>query len=66
MYDPPRHFKLSTYVLDGEAARVHLEQMESISERKELTMLCDDWEDAAGRSIYATVTAEVGQCPIPC
>lgn len=64
MYDPPRRFKLSTYVLDGEAARVHLEQMEAISERKGLTMLCNGWEDTARRSLYASIAAEVGQHPV--
>ena len=43
---------------------MRLINMDEMKERTGMTLLCDGWEDAAGRSIYATVLAEVGQPPI--
>ncbi|THH03675.1 hypothetical protein EW145_g6098 [Phellinidium pouzarii] len=64
MYKPPSRYVLSHTILDAEAARVHLLEMEQLQERKFLTMMADGWEDAAGRSIYGVVAAEVKKDPV--
>ena len=48
-------------IVKTEAVRLQLSSMEKTKTREGLTLLCDGWEDAAVRSIYATVVAEVGK-----
>ena len=55
---------LTRRILEAEAARIQLIDEEAMKSRTRLTMLCDGWEDAAGRSIYATVVIEVGSIPV--
>ena len=38
--------------------------MKSLKEWKFLTLLVDGWEDAAGRSLYGTIVAEVRKHPV--
>ncbi|THG97345.1 hypothetical protein EW145_g7636 [Phellinidium pouzarii] len=64
MYKPPSRYVLSHTILDAEATRVHLLEMEQLQEWKFLTMMADGWEDAAGRSIYGVVAAEVKKDPV--
>ena len=54
---------LKMAILKSEAARVQLVNTKETKTRIGLTLLCDGWEDAAGRSIYATVAAEVAKPP---
>jgi hypothetical protein len=49
--------------MDGEAARVELEEIQYMKDRKRLTLLIDGWEDILRRSLYGSVAAEVGQYP---
>lgn len=64
MYKAPSRFVLSTSILDAEASRVMLKNMEDLKDRKFLTLLVDGWEDVAGRSLYGTVVAEPGKQPV--
>lgn len=64
MYELPSRYVLSRSLLDSEAARVQLEDEASLQGRQNLTLLCDGWDDAAGRSIYATLAVEVQRPPI--
>jgi hypothetical protein len=54
---------LSHSILDSEAARVQLEEMAYMKDRKRLTLLIDGWEDILKRSLYGSVAAQVGQYP---
>ncbi|THG95444.1 hypothetical protein EW145_g7957, partial [Phellinidium pouzarii] len=64
MYKPPSRYVLSHTILDAEADRVHLLEMEQLQKWKFLTMMADGWEDAAGCSIYGVVAAEVKKDPV--
>ncbi|KAF8517692.1 hypothetical protein BU17DRAFT_30782, partial [Hysterangium stoloniferum] len=46
-----------------EAARVELEEIEYMRNRKMLTLLIDGWEDILKQSLYGCVGAKVGQYP---
>ena len=50
--------------MDGEAARVQIEEVERVKQRKRLTLLIDSWEDKLKRSLYGTVASEVNQYPV--
>lgn len=50
--------------MDGEAARVQIEETDRVKKRKRLTLLIDGWEDRLKRSLYATVASEVNQYPV--
>jgi len=50
--------------MDGEAARVQIEEVERVKGRKRLTLLIDGWEDRLKQSLYRTVTSEVNQYPV--
>jgi hypothetical protein len=50
--------------MDGEAARVQIEEVERVKQRKRLTLLIDGWEDKLKRSLYGTVASEVNQYPV--
>jgi hypothetical protein len=63
-YEPPTWFVLSHSIMDSEAARVQLEELERLKDRAKLTMLFDGWEDKIGRSLYGTVASEVNQYPV--
>ena len=64
MYKPPSRYVLSNKVLGSEAARIQLAEIDSLKNQKSMTLLVDGWEDAAGRSIYGVVAAEVKKAPI--
>jgi hypothetical protein len=49
--------------MDAEAARVELEEIVYMKDRKRLTLLIDGWEDILRRSLYGSVAVEVGQYP---
>lgn len=50
--------------MDGEAARVRIEDLERVKSRNILTLLFDGWEDKVGRSLYGSVAAEIGEYPV--
>ena len=50
--------------MDSEAARVQIEEIGRIKERKRLTLLIDGWEDRLKRSLYGSVASEVNQYPV--
>jgi hypothetical protein len=49
--------------MDAEAARVQIEEIDRLKKGKRLTLLFDGWEDKLRRSLYGTVTAQVGEYP---
>ena len=50
--------------MDGEAARVQIEEVDQAKQRKRLTLLIDGWEDKLKRSLSGTVASEVNQYPV--
>lgn len=64
MFDAPSWFELVHYTLKSEAARVQLINIAQMKDRTAITLICDGWEDAAGRSIYATVAVASNTPPI--
>jgi len=50
--------------MDGEAARVQMEEIGRLKPRKRLTLLIDGWEDKLRRSLYGSVASEVNQYPV--
>ena len=54
---------LSHSIMDAEAARVELEELVYMKDRKRLTLLTDGWEGILRQSLYGSVAAEVGQYP---
>ncbi|KIK94709.1 hypothetical protein PAXRUDRAFT_142293 [Paxillus rubicundulus Ve08.2h10] len=50
--------------MDAELARVHLEEISCVKDRKKPTFLIDGWEDLLKRSLYGALAAEVNQYPI--
>ena len=50
--------------MDSEAARVQLEDIGRVKQRKRLTLLIDGWEDRLKRNLYGCVASEVNQYPI--
>jgi hypothetical protein len=63
LYEAPSRYVLSHSIMDAEAARVELEEIVYMKDRKRLAFLIDDWEDTLRRSLYGSVAAEVGQYP---
>ena len=63
LYTAPSRYVISHSILDSEAARVRLEELERLKNRSKLTYLIDGWEDILKRSLYGSVAAEVGQYP---
>ncbi|KAG1735804.1 hypothetical protein EDB19DRAFT_1830154 [Suillus lakei] len=51
-------------LLDSEAARVKLEEVDRPKGRRLLTLLLNGWEDMLRRSLYGSLAAEVKQHPI--
>lgn len=64
MYTCPSRFVLTHTILDAESARIQIIEESALKSRNNLTMLCDGWDDAAGRSVYATVVVEVRRPPV--
>ena len=44
-YTAPSRYVLSHTIMDGEAARVQIEEVEWVKQRKRLTLLIDGWEE---------------------
>jgi len=63
LYTSPSRYVISHSIMDSEAARVRLEELEHVKKSKKLTYLIDGWEDLLKRSIYGSVAAEVGKYP---
>ena len=63
-YSAPSRYVLSHTIMNGEAARVQIEEMDRLKPRKRLTLLIDGWEDKLKRSLYGTVASEVNQYPV--
>jgi len=63
-YTAPTCYVLSHGLLDSEAARVKLEEVDRLKGRRLLTLLLDGWEDKLRRSLYGSLAAEVKQHPI--
>jgi len=63
LYTSPSLYVISHSIMDSEAARVHLEELDRVKESKKLTYLIDGWEDLLKRSIYGSVAAEVSKYP---
>ncbi|GLB43923.1 hypothetical protein LshimejAT787_1501070 [Lyophyllum shimeji] len=63
LYVTPSRYVILHSIMDSEAARVRLEELERIQKRSKLTYLIDGWEDLLKRSLYGSVAAEVGQYP---
>lgn len=64
MYKPPSRYVLRHTILDAESARIQILEEEGLKTRQYMTLLCDGWDDAAGRSVYATLAVEVKKPPI--
>ena len=64
LYTAPSHYVLSHNLLNSEAARVKLEEIDRLKGRKLLTLLLDGWEDKLRWSLYGSLAAEVKQHPI--
>jgi len=63
-YLAPSRYVLSHTIMDGEAARVQIEEVDWIKQRKRLMLLIDGWEDKLKRSLYGIVASEVNQYPV--
>jgi len=64
-YETPSRYVLSHSIMDSEAARVKMDDMERLQDRsRRFTYLVDGWEDGLRRSLYGSVAAEVTQYPI--
>ncbi|KAG1807686.1 uncharacterized protein BJ212DRAFT_1303393 [Suillus subaureus] len=63
-YTTPTRYVLSHSLLNSEAARVKLEEVDRLKGRRLLTLLLDGWEDKLRRSLYGSLAAEVKQHPI--
>ena len=63
-YLAPSRYVLSHTIMDGEAARVQIEEVDRIKQRKRLMLLIDGWEDKLKRSLYGIVASEVNQYPV--
>lgn len=63
-YSAPSRYILSHSIMDGESARVQIEEVDRVKPRKRLTLLIDGWEDKLRRSLYGTVASEVNQYPV--
>jgi hypothetical protein len=63
-YVPPTRYVLSHSIMDGEAARVQLEDHHRLKALPRLTLLFDGWEDKRRRSLYGSVASQIGEDPI--
>ena len=63
MYGGPISFRTYTIYFEIRGCTCTAQQHGRNENTLGLTLLCDGWEDAAGRSIYATVAAEVAKPP---
>lgn len=63
-YSPSSRYTLSHSILDQEAARVQLEELDRLNSRDKLTLLFDGWEDRLRRSLYGAVVSEVNEYPV--
>lgn len=61
--DPATRYVISHSILDSEAARVQLHEMDLLATRRNLTFLIDGWEDELRRSLYGSVAAQVNEYP---
>lgn len=50
--------------MDGERARVEVEDMARLKSSKRLTLLFDGWEDKLRRSLYGTVASQINDAPV--
>lgn len=64
MYKTPSRYVICHTVMDSEAARIQILEEDNLSKRTNMTLLCDGWDDAAGRSVYATLAVEVNKPPV--
>jgi hypothetical protein len=50
--------------MDGERARVEVEDVARLKSSKRLTLLFDGWEDKLRRSLYGTVASQINDAPV--
>lgn len=63
-YTTPSSWVISHSLLTTEVARVQLEEIEYLKDRKLLTLLIDGWEDLLRRSLYGSVASELKREPV--
>jgi len=63
-YTPPSRYKLATYLLPAEEARVTILEEKRLMLMKLLTMMIDGWEDRVRRSIYGSLVTEPRERPV--
>ena len=61
---PSSQCDLSYTILDGEAARVQLKEMDRVKNKKLLTYIIDGQEDFIKQSLYGSIVSEGNKYPV--